>query len=142
MDQKTTTFEVKKSSVVILRMMLSGIFIVASLNHLFNVEKTVSRIEQANFGAIGQVMGSPELAVIASGIVMLIAGLALLVGFKTKWSAILLILVLIPITLTIQVGQVQSMGPLFKNIGLAGGLLFFAMNDIQFRKKSESTLNK
>jgi len=39
-------------------------------------------------------------------------------------------LVLIPITLTIQVGQVQTMGPLFKNIGLAGGLLFFAMNDI------------
>ncbi|RYM35198.1 DoxX family membrane protein [Brumimicrobium glaciale] len=122
--------------------MLSGIFIVASLNHLFNVEKTVSRIEQANFGAIGELLGSPEVAVIASGIVMLIAGLALLVGFKTKWSAILLILVLIPITLTIQVGQVQSMEPLFKNIGLAGGLLFFAMNDIQFRKKSESTLNK
>ena len=106
------------------------------------MEKTVTRIEQSNFGAIGQLLGSPEVAVIASGIVMLIAGIALLVGFKTKWSTILLILVLIPITLTIQVGQAQTMGPLFKNIGLAGGLMFFAMNDIQFRKKSESTLNK
>ena len=81
MDQKSSTFEVKKSSVVILRMMLSGIFIVASLNHLLNVEKTVTRIEQANFGTIGQILGSPEVAVIASGIVMLIAGLALLIGF-------------------------------------------------------------
>lgn len=129
--------EVKKSSVVILRMMLSGIFIVASLNHLFNVEKTVARIEQANFGAIGQLLGSPEVAVIASGLVMLVAGIALLVGFKTKWAAILLILVLIPITLTIQVGQVQSMGPLFKNIGLAGGLLFFALNDFNFYTKNK-----
>lgn len=140
MTQMTSTFEVKKSSVVILRMMLSGIFIVASLNHLFNLEKTVSRIEQANFGAIGQLLGTPEVAVIVSGIVMLIAGIALLIGFKTKWAAILLILVLIPITLTIQVGQAQTMGPLFKNIGLAGGLLFFAMNDLKFRDKSESTL--
>ncbi|WP_417265771.1 DoxX family protein [Brumimicrobium sp.] len=137
---KNSTFEVKKSSVLILRMMLSGIFIVASLNHFFNMEKTVARIEQANFGAIGQLLGPPEVAVIASGIVMISAGIALLIGFKTRWAAILLLLVLIPITLTIQVGQVQSMGPLFKNIGLAGGLLFFAMNDLKFRKTSESTI--
>jgi putative oxidoreductase len=101
------------------------------------VEKTVTRIEQANFGTIGQILGSPEVAVIASGIVMLIAGLALLIGFKTKWAAILLILVLIPITFTIQVGQAQTMGPLFKNIGLAGGLLFFALNDFNFYTKNK-----
>lgn len=129
-----TTFEVKKSSVVILRMMLSGIFIVASLNHLFNMEKTVARIEQANFGAIGHLLGSPEVAVVASGIVMLLAGISLLIGFQTKWAAIILLLVLIPITLTIQVGQLKTMGPLFKNIGLAGGLLFFAMNNFNFWK--------
>src|SRR5690554_1417293 len=136
---KNSTFEVKKSSVLILRMMLSGIFIVASLNHFFNMEKTVVRIEQANFGAIGQLLGTPEVAVIASGIIMLVAGAALLTGFKTKWAAILLIFVLIPITLTIQVGQAQTMGPLFKNIGLAGGLLFFAMNDFKFYNKNKES---
>src|SRR5690554_7348792 len=98
---KNSTFEVKKSSVLISDLMLSGILIVASLNHFFNMEKTVVRIEQANFGASGQLVGTPEVAVIASGIVMLIAGIALLIGFKTKCAAILLILVLIPITLTI-----------------------------------------
>lgn len=136
MHSSNSTFEVKRSSVVILRMLLSGIFIVASLNHLLQVEKTVQRIEQANFGAIGKLLGPPEFAVIASGITMLVAGITLLIGYKTKISAILLLLVLIPITLTIQVGQVQSMGPLFKNIGLAGGLLFFALNDIQFHLKT------
>ena len=132
MIENRTTLEVKKSSVVILRMMLSGIFLVASVSHLLNVEKTVQRIAQANFGAIGKLLGPPEVAVVASGIIMLVAGITLLIGFKTKWSAILLLIVLIPITLTIQVGQAQSMGPLFKNIGLAGGLLFFALNDFKF----------
>ncbi|PKR81504.1 hypothetical protein CW751_04580 [Brumimicrobium salinarum] len=116
--------------------MLSGIFIVASLNHLFNMEKTVARIEQANFGAIGHVLGSPEVAVVASGIVMLLAGISLLIGFQTKWAAIILLFVLIPITLTIQVGQLKTMGPLFKNIGLAGGLLFFALNNFKFYTKN------
>jgi len=120
--------EVSYNSVVILRIMLSLIFIVASTNHLFNTEKAVSKIEHASMGFIGTILGSPETAVILSGIVMLIAGLALLVGFKTRYAAILLIAVLIPITLTIQVGQVETMGPLFKNIAILGGLIFFTIN--------------
>ncbi len=134
-NDKLAILEVKKSSVIVMRIMLSGIFLVASISHLTDIEKTVKRIEQASFGAIGQLFGSPEIAVIASGITMLVAGAALLIGFKTKWSAILLLLVLIPITLTIQVGQTQTLGPLFKNIGLAGGLLFFILNDFDFHLK-------
>lgn len=120
--------EVSYNSVVILRIMLSLIFIVASTNHLFNTKKAVSKIEHASMGFIGDILGSPEIAVILSGIVMLIAGLALLVGFKTRYAATLLIAVLIPITLTIQVGQVETIGPLFKNIAILGGLLFFSIN--------------
>jgi len=30
--------------------------------------------------------------------------------------------------LTIQVGQMATLGPLFKNIALLGGLLFFSIN--------------
>ena len=59
---------------------------------------------------------------------MLIAGVALLIGFKTRVSAIILIAVLIPITLTIQVGQVATLGPLFKNVAILGGLIFFSIN--------------
>ncbi|PJX25222.1 hypothetical protein CAP47_02320 [Psychroflexus sp. S27] len=114
--------------------MLSLIFIVASISHLLQLEKTVGRIESAKFGMIGNLMGPPEVAVITSGIIMLIAGLALLIGFKTKLAAIALIIVLIPITLTIQIGQVSSLGPLFKNVAILGGLLIFALNNFSKQK--------
>lgn len=120
--------EVSYTSVEILRIMLSLIFIVASANHFFKLEKTVQRIEKANFGFIGHILGSPETAVILSGIVMFVAGASLLIGYKTKLAALLLIVVLIPITATIQVGQTTTLGPLFKNIAILGGLIFFSMN--------------
>ena len=120
--------EVSYSSVVILRIMLSLIFIVASTSHFFNTEKTVTRIENANMGFIGYILGTPETAVIISGIAMLIAGISLLIGFKTRIASMVLITVLIPITLTVQVGQMATLGPLFKNIAILGGLLFFSIN--------------
>ncbi|HSP40959.1 MAG TPA: DoxX family protein, partial [Gillisia sp.] len=66
---------------------------------------------------------------ILSGIVMLIAGISLLIGFKTRYAAAVLALVLIPITITVQVGQMSSLGPLFKNVAIMGALLFFILND-------------
>lgn len=60
---------------------------------------------------------------------MVVAGFLFLIGYKTKWAAITLMAVLIPITLTVQVGQITTLGPLFKNIAILGGLLFFVMND-------------
>lgn len=122
------TIVVSRSSVIVLRVLVSLIFIVASLNHLINTDKAVARIENARFGALGHLLGSPEFAVIASGIVMLLAGIAFLLGLKTRWAAIALICMLIPITLTIQVGQMTTMGPLFKNVAILGGLLFFVLN--------------
>lgn len=87
------TLKVNYNSVVILRAMLSLIFIVASTSHFFNTAGIVVRIESANMGFIGNILGSPELAVILSGIAMLIAGIALLVGFKTRIAAMVLIAV-------------------------------------------------
>lgn len=120
--------EVSYNSVVILRIMLSLIFIVASANHLLNTEEAVNKIAHASMGFIGHILGAPETTIILSGIAMLIAGVALLIGFKTQYAAIILIAVLIPITLTVQVGQVETLGPLFKNIAILGALLFFSIN--------------
>ena len=120
--------EVSYPSVVILRIMLSLIFIVASTSHFFNTEQTVDRIENAALGFMGNFIISPETAVILSGVVMLISGIALLMGYKTRFAAILLMAVLIPITLTVQVGQIETLGPLFKNVAIMGGLLFFSIN--------------
>ncbi|MBZ9651005.1 DoxX family protein [Psychroflexus montanilacus] len=128
MKSKPNTLQVSHTSVVLLRVMLSLIFIVASISHFINTENTIQRLENAKMGFIGQLLGTPKMAVILSGVVMLIAGIALLTGFKTRLAAIVLISVLVPITLAVQIGQVESMGPLFKNIALLGGLLFFSIN--------------
>ncbi|WP_425338228.1 DoxX family protein, partial [Tamlana crocina] len=73
-----------------------------------------------------------------SGIVMLVAGLAFFAGFKTRWAAAVLLAVLIPITLTIQVGQAHTMGPLFKNVAIMGGLLFFILNNFSKETLTET----
>lgn len=120
---------ISRRSIQLLRILVSGIFLVAGLSHLLNVEKTSQRIEQANFKGIALYFGDPQWLIILSGIVMLAAGFLLLIDYKTKWAAIILVAVLIPITLTVQVGQMTTFGPLFKNIAILGGLLFFILND-------------
>lgn len=127
----TPNITVSKRSVKLLRIMVSAIFLTAGFSHLVNVEKTVHRIEMAQFKGFANFFGNLELLVILSGIVMLAAGFSFLIGFKTRWSAIVLLLILLPITITIQVGQIASLGPLFKNIAIAGGLLFFILNNIK-----------
>jgi putative oxidoreductase len=49
---------------------------------------------------------------------MLIAGIALMLGFEPKYAAIILAMVLILITITVQIGQMSTIGPLFKNIAI------------------------
>ncbi|GAB2775822.1 DoxX family protein [Salinimicrobium soli] len=132
----TTKILVNRRSIQVFRMMLSGIFLVASFSHIVKVEQTVQRIEQARFKGIAYFFGEPEILVLASGVVMFIAGLGLLIGFKTKWAAIILAAVLIPITLTVQVGQITTLGPLFKNIAILGGLTFFIINDFNNPKNN------
>jgi putative oxidoreductase len=125
-----TKILISRRSIQLLRILVSGIFLVAGFNHLLNVEKTAQRIEQASFKGIAYFFGEPHWLIVLSGIVMLAAGFIFLIGYKTKWAAITLMAVLIPITLTVQVGQITTLGPLFKNIAILGGLLFFILNDI------------
>lgn len=131
----TQTLTVSRRSVQVLRIMISGIFLVAGLNHLLEVQKTVARIEMAQFKGFATFFGNLEILVILSGISMLVAGISFMIGFKTRWAAIVLLTILIPISITIQIGQITSLGPLFKNVAIAGGLLFFILNDIKTFKK-------
>ena len=135
----TRQIVVSRRSIQVLRVMLSGIFLIASSNHLMNVEQTANRIDAASLKDFAYLFGDPELMVILSGIAMLIAGIALLIGFQTRWAAVILLTVLIPITITVQVGQVHTLGPLFKNVAIMGGLLFFIMNDLS--KKTVTEIN-
>ena len=127
----TNNIQINRRSIQLLRVLLSGIFLVAGSNHLLNTTQTVRRLEQANFKGIAYFFGEPETLVLLSGILMLIAGFLFLIGYKTRWAAIVLGLILVPITLTVQVGQINTLGPLFKNIAILGGLLFFMINDTE-----------
>ena len=135
----TTQISVSRRSVQVLRTMLSGIFLIASVNHLLNVEQTAKRINTASFKDFGYLFGDPEILVILSGIAMLVAGVVFLAGYQTRWAALVLLMVLIPITITIQMGQANTLGPLFKNIAIMGGLLFFIMNDFQKQTKTSES---
>ena len=134
----TTNISINRRSIHLLRILVSGIFIVAGSSHLFKVEQTIKRIEKANFKGIAYLFGEPHWLIIASGMVMLVGGLLFLYGYKTRIMAIILISVLIPITLTVQVGQITTLGPLFKNIAILGALLFFVINDIDSQLKIKS----
>lgn len=136
----TSSISVSRRSVLVLRVLVSGIFLLAGANHLLQTDKTVQRIEAASFKNIAYFFGDPEWLVILSGIVMGVAGILFLIGYKTKWAALILVAVLIPITLTVQVGQINTLGPLFKNLALLGGLLFFILNDTETHLKIKSNL--
>src|SRR5690606_16135276 len=106
--------KLNKVSFLALRIMGSLIFITAAFNHLFQVEKAAARLEKAKMGFLATSWADPETLVILSGIGLLAGGLMLLAGFQTKKAALLLMLILIPITITMQMGSAATLGPLFK----------------------------
>lgn len=116
-------------SVLLLRITLSGIFIVAGVSHLLNPEGVTQRIQNAPYSSYASMFGDPHVLGIISGYVLLIFGITFLLGVFTRWSAVILFLTLIPITITIQMGNGILHGPLWKNIALFGGLLFFILNN-------------
>lgn len=116
-------------SVLLLRITMSGIFIVAGVSHLLNPEGVTQRIQNAPYSSFASMFGDPHVLGIISGYVLLIFGITFLLGIFTRWSAVILFLTLIPITITIQMGNGILHGPLWKNIALFGGLLFFILNN-------------
>ena len=119
---------INSRSLLALRVAVSGIFLVAGANHLLFPEKVSNRLNNAAMADFAMTLGSPEVLVLLSGVFMVIGGISLLLGFQTRLAAIGLILILLPITFTVQVGQWATSGPLFKNIAIIGGLTFFAIN--------------
>ena len=117
---------VKVFVVTIHRVLLSLIFLVAGFGHLLNTEKIVVRMSKLPLASLLEMIAPLHLHAVGSGIVMLIGGLGLILGLKTRISSILLIMMLIPITITVQLQGGDALGPLFKNIAILGGLIYFA----------------
>jgi putative oxidoreductase len=76
---------------------------------LFNLERTVNKLNQARFKELA--LFCNEITVIASN--SHADCIALMLGFEPKYAAIILAMVLI-LTITVQIGQMSTIGPLFK----------------------------
>lgn len=102
------------------RGLLSAIFMRAGIGHC---------LEFAQMQAAIATKGMPPMlaGMMAVGAILLLlgGGLSILLGYKTRWGAIALILFLIPATLMfhLQLTDPQQQIQFFKNLGLIGGLL-------------------
>ena len=112
------------NSVVLLiaRILLSAIFISAGLQKLGGIEGTAGYI-----GSVG--LPAPVLLAWASGIFEVVAGLAILVGFFTRYAAWLLAAFCVVTGVFFHfdfADQAQTIN-LFKNLAITGGFLALAV---------------
>lgn len=108
------------------RVATSSIFVVAGLGHVLNHEHVVQRLETAPLGYLATSVAPADLLVLLAGVAMAVGGVALAVGWRTRSAALGLIAILVPITITVQLGSLATIGPLFKNIAILGALVHFA----------------
>ncbi len=108
------------------RALFSVIFIVAGVGHLFRSAVFVERMQHGPVGQLVASLAPAELLVVGTGVVLLAAGVGLLVGYRTRMAALMLIAVLVPVTVSAHVGVAGDPGPLLQNVALLGGLLHYA----------------
>lgn len=138
---KLTTPVREGYAILTFRVLLSLIFVVAGARHLIVPASVHERLLSTPFGQILAGYIYPEPLVILAGAGLLAGGLALMLGLHTRKAAIVLIGILIPITITVQLQGLHTLGPLFKNIGLLGGLIYFASHGSPARPQSRAQTN-
>lgn len=105
------------------RVLTSLIFLTAGIAHVLNPGKVLSRLSKSTIHDLIPIPNLFLALVLASGIVMIAGGICLIANFKVKLAAIALLLVLIPITLSVQLENLNDLGPFFKNVAISGSLI-------------------
>lgn len=123
--------QVTKKSIRTLRIMLSGIFLVAGINHILFPAHVAKRLVSSFVYEEFMFFMNAEILVLFTGAGLLTGGILLLINKFPKYAAMLLLMLLIPITVSVQLQGWETSGPLFKNVAIAGALLFFIMNDFE-----------
>ena len=115
------------------RIFISLVFLLSAYNKIFNYEGTVTWMEG---------YGVPGLLLWPTIILEIILPILIIIGYKTKISAIILAIFSIATALIFHLdfsNQMQVIA-LLKNLGLAGGFIFIAVNgpkDWAFDKKNK-----
>lgn len=105
------------------RSFTSLIFIYGGIKHLSHPDVVFKRIASSTVYSYLQFGEVFKAAILLSGLMMIVGGLALMLGYKSRSAAMLLLSILIPITLTTQLENLNDLGPFFKNVAIAGSLL-------------------
>jgi putative oxidoreductase len=103
------------------RVFISAIFLLSGYNKIFNYSGTVSWMEG---------FGIPGLLLAPAIILEIILPLLIIIGYKTQLAAFLLAIFCVATGLIFHLDfsdQMQTI-QLLKNLGLAGGFLFIAIN--------------
>jgi putative oxidoreductase len=115
-----------KMAVLIGRIFFSAIFILSSFNHFTNPQ-------MVTYAAAAGVPFAGFL-VPFSGLLALLGGLSILLGYKAQWGAWLIVLFLVPVTLTMHrfwgltdpQATMMQMVMFEKNLSMLGGALLIA----------------
>ncbi len=118
----------KRHHYVLFRILTSTIFLYAGIGHLFKANKILNKLSTTHFYQMMPERSMAVFLIYVSGVVMVVAGLMLAAGWYERKAAIALLLALIPITLSVQLENLMDLGPFFKNVAIAGSLLFIINN--------------
>ncbi len=116
----------ERGSDLAFRALFSLIFLVAGVGHFTEHEAMLERLQSSPWFELVASLGPPSAMLHASGASLLVGGVGLLLGYRTRLAALVLLATLIPITASVHLAP-GHVGPLFKNIALLGGLIHFAV---------------
>lgn len=112
-----------RNSNFLFRLLTSLIFLYAGIGHLLNSNKILIRLSKSS---VFRLIDNPlifKVSILLTGIIMIIGAIMLITNFRVKYAAAALLLVLVPITLSVQLDNLQDLGPFFKNVAISGSLL-------------------
>lgn len=106
------------------RIMTSLIFIIGGLGHFGQHQVMLARMEASPWHGVVSAIGDPSWLLWLSGLVFVVFGITLALGWMTRTSALMLFLTLVPVTIAVHVvPDTSHIGPLFKNLAILGALL-------------------
>ena len=106
---------------LIARFFISSVFLLSGYNKIFNFDQTISWMEG---------YGVPGLLLWPTIILEIILPILIIIGYKTQISAILLAIFSITTAIIFHTdfGNQMQIVAFLKNLGLAGGFIFIALN--------------
>jgi putative oxidoreductase len=121
MATTTTPNSAQDLQTLIGRILIATLFIPAGFSKLMGFSGTVGYITSAG-------LPLPEIAAVIAIIVELGLGIALLIGFKTRWVALIMAIFTVATALFFHKFWADATQNIqfFKNMAIAGGLLSFA----------------